>query len=256
MILFRAKTTQAYQWKLLAELLHNNIRTACFQISGDGIMLRMTDTHEKLLIDMNLSFENFDIYVFEGAPIFIGVNMSHFQKLLSCIKKKDSIEFSIYSETPNNLKIKIIPPKDNDRVIMSDIVIQTVQSIQVEIDNDYDKPIVVSSSEYSKMCKDLSKMGSTINVSAKKFYMRFHSTMGNIYSRDVIFGEDVSDDDIECDYNQDFDSEKLTRISKIAGLGTNIQIYAKNDMPLLLRTNVGTLGKISIYIKSRDLSLK
>jgi len=34
-------------------------------------------------------------------------------------------------------------------------------------------------------------------------------------------------------------------------LGTSLQIYPKADLPLLLRSSVGQLGSISIYIKTK-----
>ena len=50
---------------------------------------------------------------------------------------------------------------------------------------------------------------------------------------------------------QIFDTEQLSRIIKIAGLGTSLQIYPKTDLPLLLKSGVGTLGTIAIYIKTK-----
>ena len=38
----------------------------------------------------------------------------------------------------------------------------------------------------------------------------------------------------------------------MAGLSSNIQIYPNKGKPLLFRSAIGSLGKISIYIKSKD----
>ena len=63
--------------------------------------------------------------------------------------------------------------------------------------------------------------------------------------------EDINDDDAE--YTEDFNTEQLTKITKLAGLSSTMQIYPKRDNPLLFRTPVGSLGKISIYLKSKGL---
>jgi len=71
------------------------------------------------------------------------------------------------------------------------------------------------------------------------------------------FGEpDDSDSESEEDkeedeYNEDFETDQLTRITKLAGLSQNMQIYPKQDLPLMFRSSVGALGKIEIYIKSK-----
>ena len=77
--------------------------------------------------------------------------------------------------------------------------------------------------------------------------------------RNVEFGE-TGDSDDENDssnrspeYNQDFETEQLSRITKMAGLSTNMQIYTKNGSPLLFKSDIGNIGKIAIYIKSKDL---
>ena len=62
---------------------------------------------------------------------------------------------------------------------------------------------------------------------------------------------DESDDEVR--YSDSFHTEQLSRIVKVAGLGDNIQVYVNNGLPMMFRTNVGTLGRLSIYIKSKTL---
>ena len=38
---------------------------------------------------------------------------------------------------------------------------------------------------------------------------------------------------------------------KIAGLNKTLQIYPKINLPLLIKSNVGNLGKLSIYLKNK-----
>ena len=49
----------------------------------------------------------------------------------------------------------------------------------------------------------------------------------------------------------DFETEQLMRIMKIAGLNNTLQIYPKKNLPLLLKSSVGNLGKIKIYLKNK-----
>jgi hypothetical protein len=48
----------------------------------------------------------------------------------------------------------------------------------------------------------------------------------------------------------------MNNLGKISGLGAStvnhIQIYFNKSLPILFKTNVGTLGKIGIYIKSKE----
>lgn len=252
--IFKAKTQEAYCIKILAELLANNIKTGCFVIDEEGISLRMMDHHRTILIDLNLVSENFSSYKFNGPKkMYIGINLNHFHKMLRSIKKKDSIELFIDSKSPNDLAIKVIP-KENNRVSTSFIKIQNVQNLDIDVPIGYLKPIIVSSSEFQKMSKDMTNIGTTMKVTAKNSQITFNCNAGGILKRTVQFGDEENDEDgnsIEStEFAQDFLTEQLCRITKLSGLSPNMQIFI--GKPLLFRSNVGSLGKISIYIKSKE----
>jgi proliferating cell nuclear antigen PCNA len=258
-VIFKAKTHNAYTIKILAELLQNNIKTACFEIDDEGIKLCMMDYHRTILIHVFMESHNFTLYKFKAKEkLFLGINLNHFHKMLKSIKKKDSMELFINDESPNDLGIKVIP-KENNRITTSFVKIQGIQTIDIDIPEGYGKPIIVPSSEYQKMCKDMAHIGTIINVVAKKFKIKFRCNAGGVMKRHVEFGEmgdsddDEDDDENITEYNQDFDTEQLSRITKMAGLSGNISIYPAKGKPLLFRSSIGSLGRISIYIKSKDI---
>jgi len=247
--IFKAKSQEAYCIKILAELLSNNIKTGCFVVDEKGISLCMMDHHRTILIDLLLEADNFSIYKFNAPKkLYLGINLNHFHKMLRSIKKKDSIEIYIDERQPTDLAIKVIP-KENNRVSTSFIKIQNVQNLDIDIPTGHTKPVIVSSSEYNKMIKDMSNIGTTMKVIAKNFSIEFNCNAGGILKRKVEFGERSDSDDSE-EYSQDFITEQLCRITKLSGLSSNIQIFP--GKPLLFRSNIGSLGKISIYIKSKE----
>lgn len=256
-VIFKAKTHCAYTIKILAELLQNNIKTACFEIDESGIKLSMMDHRETILIQLSLESENFTLYKFRlKEKKFLGINLNHFHRMLKSIKKKDSMQLFINDDHPNDLGIKVIP-KENNRITTSFVKIQEKQNISIEVPTGYGKPVIVPSAEYQKMCKDMAHIGNVIHVTSKNFHIKFICNAGGVMKRHVEFGEmgdsDEEDEDEKVvEYNDDFDTEQLSRITKMAGLASNMQIYPKRKKPLLFKSAVGSLGKISIYIKSKD----
>jgi proliferating cell nuclear antigen len=260
-VLFKCKTGEAYYIKVLAELLTNNLKTGCFEVSEKNISLRMFDHHRKTMVDLELLAENFSVYKYKLENNFcLGLNLNHFHKMLKSIKKKDSLQLFIDSDNPTELGIKTIP-KENTRITTSGIKIQTIQNLDIDIPEGYGKPVIVLSSEFQKMCKDLSSIGSTnITVVAKNFHIEFIADADGILKRKVVFGEndDSSDEDDNNDSNPEytatFATDQLSRITKLAGLSGNMQIFpASGNLPLLFRSNIGSLGKIAIFIKSKEL---
>jgi proliferating cell nuclear antigen len=250
-VIFNAKTTDAYHIKILVELLTNNIKVAHLEIDQNGIRLCMMDSHRKILIDFNLKAENFSLYKYKGEKMYLGLNLGHLHRVVKSVKKKDSIQLYIDDENPTKLAIRVIP-KENNRLTTSFITIQTVQELAIDLPTGYGKPVIVSSSEFSKMLKDLSTIGTKTNVTAKNFHIRFNCETGGILERTIEFGdvEEAENDEVSEEYNQEFMTEQLTRITKISGLSTQIKIFT--GKPLLFRSNIGNLGEISIYIKSKD----
>jgi len=219
--LFKAQTAEGYTIKVLADLLQNNIKTACLLVNDNGFKLCMYDSHRRVCFSFNLD------------ALFID------------------------EKSPSDLGIKVIP-KENNRVTTSYIKIQNIQNLDVGVPDGYSNPIIVPSNEYQKMCKDMASISQQVQVTAQKYSIKFFGDAGSVYSREVSFGEYDSDssDDEEGEvepYRDEFNTEQLARIVKIAGLGNNIQVFVKKDLPMLFRTNVGGLGKISIYVKSKSL---
>ena len=100
---------------------------------------------------------------------------------------------------------------------------------------------------------------------SKNYSIEFSCNAGGILKRTVQFGEIDEDDDVpppsttpgslltpavSSEYEQEFVTDQLCRITKLSGLSTNMQIFP--GKPLLFSSAVGSLGKICIYIKSKE----
>ena len=260
-VLFKAKTKEGYILKIVSDLLQNNIKTACIKIDKDGIYLTQMDNYRTILIHFKLNSENFCVYKFKSEKkLILGLNLIHLYRMLKNIKKKDSVELFIDSKNTSELGIKVIP-KENNRVTTSFIKIQDIQLIDIDIPDGYSNSIIVSSSEFQKMSKDICSISDNVTITSKKFQIRFNCDDNVVLKRYIDFGEcENSDDDDNKDdsslsdskilYDQNFKTETLYKICKVSGLSDNLQIFTKKDLPILFKSYIGNLGKIYIFIKS------
>jgi proliferating cell nuclear antigen PCNA len=256
-IIFKAKISEGYAIKVLADLLQNNLKTGCFEVDEKGIKLRMMDHHRTILIDIHLDCDNFSIYKFNSSEkLFLGINLSHFHKMLKSLKKRDSIQFFILEDSPTDLGIKVIP-KENNRVTTSYIKIQNIQNLEIDLPTGYGKPIIIPSGEFQKMCKGLTHISNVTHITSKGSIIRFSSDAGGVMKRYTEFGEtEDMDEELKFDnydFQEEFNTEQLLKITKISGFSNILQIFPKNTKPLLFRTTIGNIGKISIFLKSKDL---
>lgn len=257
--IFRCKTSEAYVLKILTELLHNIIKTACFEIRPNKITLRMMDSNRRTLIDIDLDACNFNIYYFspmiESQVLNVGISLNHLYKMLKSIKKRDQLILFITEDKPQDLGIQVMP-KDFSRVTISYVKIQNLTNLTIALPENYEDSILVSSNEFSKMCKDMFNMANIISIKAKKYSIAFLCNVGSVYSREVILGHTentnkIETEDTEILFNEDYDTEQFSRILKISGLYNSMNIKCKKGMPLLINSRIGILGTINIYIKSK-----
>ena len=85
--------------------------------------------------------------------------------------------------------------------------------------------------------------------------INFYCNAGDVYSKEVAFGDIDNDSDDEDNvnfYDYSFDTEQMCRLVKVAGLSNRIQVYTHDKLPLFFKTRVGTLGTLGIYIKSNE----
>jgi proliferating cell nuclear antigen PCNA len=258
-IVFKAKTREGGVIKILVELLKNNFKNACFVVDKSGINLRVMDQKKTVLVDIQMAGDNFSPYRYKGDEImYLPINLENFYNLLRSVKKKDSVQLFVDDDDVNELGVKIIPEK-NTRKTTSFITIQKEQNIDIDLPSGYGKPILVPSGEFQRMCKGLKHISSTTSITTKGLLVTFSNDAGGVLKRATELGEteesdeDVDEDSEEEKYYEDFETDKLNRISKIAGLSQTILIYAKNDLPLLFRTAIGSLGTISVYVKPKSL---
>ena len=53
-------------------------------------------------------------------------------------------------------------------------------------------------------------------------------------------------------FSQKYETEHILQLVKVAGLSQNVRIYFDKILPLKFQLNVGSLGNISIYMKSKE----
>jgi DNA polymerase III sliding clamp (beta) subunit (PCNA family) len=261
MPVFQCRTNEAFQLKVLADLLSGSLKVGCFVISEDGFTLCQADNFNNTLIDLSLDAGDFCPYVLKTrSKIFLGLNMTHLHKMLKMVKKKDSLQLTIHNLDSEDLELETIPPKDGARITTSFVKILRQQCVDTEVPSGYGRPVIVQSGDLHKMIKDLQSIGPKIRVVAREFYIRFEcDSGGGVLKRHVTFGDpkyskyssdDEDDSEKPEEYCQEFSTEQFTRIAKVASLSQQMKIYFSTDLPLKLVSSIGSMGEIRIFIKS------
>lgn len=258
--LFEAKTEEAFVIKVLGELLNSTLNLAPFRINDQGIFLLEQDLRKEQLIDIQLRSEDFQFYKCK-RPINFSVNTSHLYRMLKSIKKKDSVKIFI-EEFEGELRLGIYveqsDAKNNKIVKYIHINLTDIEDIiRPGIEEDgptYERPINMSSKEFQKM-KNLHNISKHINITSKLNYIRFFCDGGDVYSTEIIIGNENDEENrnVTTFFKQDFYTQHITGLIKCAGQSGTVKIFVHDDLGLKIHMKAGSLGDITIYIKSLEL---
>lgn len=252
--IMKAKTREGFALKTISELLSNQLKFPPFNVNSDGIYLRATDQKRTVLIDLELPRENFIVFKCP-KPIHFVVNSGHFYKLLKAIKKKDSVTLFINERQPMQLGICVEQNDETGDKVTTYINITYIQPEIIALPEGYGQPIIETSKRFQKL-KTLHSIGASemkatvIGNSAIRFFVNGK----NLFSREITIGEEPDDDeDVSESYTQTLATAHITQLTKCAGQSGNIQIYHHEELPMYIKMRTGTLGSLSVYIKSKEL---
>ena len=168
--------------------------------------------------------------------------------MIRTVKKRDTTIFFIDDERVGEFGIKVIP-RDGDQKTISYLKMQVSQHVEIAIPEGYKDSVLITPAEFSKFIKDAGTVGSDIQIYSNKYQIKIACT-GPIFSKEIIFGDAEYEGDFDC--KETYSTEQFTKLSKLTCMGNNVQLYSKEKFPLLLKTQIGSLGDLSIYIKSKD----
>jgi len=246
-MLFKAKTNCAHTIKILTEILYNNVKNICLEISKDGIKIHAINSVRSILLDVELYANNFNVYKYKNSnPIYIGVIASHFYKMLKSIKKKDSLCLYIAQDKLYEICIQVTS-NESERITSSSLNITEEQICIRDFPSGYKKSNLIQSNEFSKTIKDLQAIGKTIRIQKSNF-ITFTATIEHLFKRTVAFGD--KEDFDEDEFDEIYYTELFSNIQKISSISKTIHIYVSTGNPLLLKADIGTLGVLQIFIKS------
>lgn len=253
MYIFRAKTKEAFVFKVLGEFLSSTLKFAPFKINENGITLVQTDHKREQLIDLSFKKDNFLIYKYT-KPLFFTINAMNLYKMLKNIKKKDSVTIFIEESNPDRLGISVEHQDENNKICTYLKIMHSLNVENIDLPDGYSKPLIMNSKEFQKM-KNMQSISKNMLLKSSTSFISFFCDGGELYTREICIGEKGEDEVIS--YEQNFLTHHITMLTKCAGLtgngSGNIYIYTHEDLPLKINIALGNIGELHVYIKSLEM---
>jgi proliferating cell nuclear antigen len=254
--LFYGYTVEAYVFKNLIEVLQNNLKDVCFVFTRDGIYLDAVDDLNQICVDLKMSAQKFEQWHCVRT-VNVGINLQQLYKIIKSIKKKDVLTLYITHDKPTQLSIKKAPSSGAKNPDVSHLTIQSLQMMETSHPSDYTKPHCINTADFQKAIKEMAALSKTINIRGNETLLTLSFSIDGLYGKQVELDQEPTEEEllegeIAYEFDEAYVSKTLSQFIKLSGLNGKMRVFAEGGSPLKLDIDVGSLGTLSVLIKSRS----
>lgn len=250
------KTVQIAPFRTLMTALKDILLETNITFQKDGIRIINMDKSHTILVHLFLEASNFEQFFCGKDKIVIGVNMFHLFKLINTIDNDDTLTIYIENQDYNDgivsylglkfengnikqcktQKLKLIEP-DSEELEVPDVKFSSVLNMP--------------STDFQKIIRDLSCISEKLEIKSVGNELIFKCS-GQFANAEIRRTE--SDGNMEFIQKQDhskiiqgeFSLKNLSYFIKCTNLCSQIEMYLENDLPLVVKYDVASLGSIKL----------
>jgi proliferating cell nuclear antigen len=252
------KTVQISPFRILMTALKDILLDTNIVFTKEGIKIINMDKTHTILVHLFLKAENFEVYECKKDKIIIGVNMLHLFKLISSIDNDDTLTIYIENDDYNDGFISELGLKfENGDIKQSKI--QKLRLIEPEHeelnlpDVDYSSIINMPSSDFQKIIRDLANISEKLEIKSVNDELIF-KCCGQYAKAEIRRSETsgimefLQKDNSNLITQGEFSLKNLVYFIKCTNLCNQIEIFLRNNKPLIVKYNVASLGEIKLCL--------
>ena len=284
----KIKTVQIAAFKTLIEALKEIFRDLNIRFlipyndktkQEGGISISAMNSNGNVYVKLKLPSKNFEEYICRPkngeSSVIIGVNMSHFYKLIKTMNDEDNLTLFVEENRINELGIKLENPSRQYRTVFR------LNLLDLDREDPYNIPeakfnfvITMLSSDLHNLIKNMSTIAENVDIKYIDIPdMRntlIFNCKGEFASQETIFadnsknnnlgGKESSSIKITQTTQEDncsneiiqgvYQLKTLSLFSKCSSLCNNLEIYIKNNYPLVIKYMVANLGYVYLILSS------
>lgn len=255
--LFEVKTVQSGAFRTLIEALKEILTEANLEFDSQGIKIMAVDETHTVLVYLRLHSDRFETYYCPAKHV-LGVNMIYLFKLIKTMGNNDSLTLYLPANNPNKLGIRM---ENSEKSTTTNYFLKLFDTDVEEINIpslNFTSIIHMPSIDLQKICRDMNALGEKLDVeitsSASDLIFR---CIGDFAEQETIISENSQNSSMKVHKAQGaaneivqgiFQLKHLVLFTKCTSLCPSIELYLKNDFPLILRYTVANLGEIKLVL--------
>ena len=247
------KTVQSIAFKILVEALKEILTDINLEFDQNGIKIQSLDSSRTVLVYLTLEAENFEKYHCKSKKV-IGVNTLNLFKLIKTMNNNDTLSLYLSKDNISQLGILIENGEKNSQTTYNlNLIDIDEQDINIP-DLEFNSIITMPSNDFQKLLRDAHNICDIIEIISINNQLTFNLT-GDWCTQQTIIGES---ENTGLSYIQQLDETEITQgryslkylilFTKATNLSASVEIYLKNDYPLILKYSIANLGSIKLAL--------
>lgn len=251
--IFKIETVQSSAIRILVEALKEILTDGNIIVTQQGIKLIAMDSSHSVLIHLKLEAENFESFFCSKSTFTIGLNMMNLFKLIKTMTNSETLTLFIEKNNENQLGIIITNSEKNSQTTYK-LNLLDIQEDPIDIPPaEFETELTLPSSDFQKIVRDMINIGDNIEITSIGNQLKLVCN-GDFANQETILGETnngltfTSHQSAELPIQGIFSLKYLLLFTKCTNLCNQIQIYIKNNYPLVIQYAVASLGSIKLCL--------
>jgi proliferating cell nuclear antigen len=224
-------------------------------VKSGGIHAITMAMSNNVLLHLKLDATHFDYFNCVRDKFVAGINTTLLFKVMKTMNNNDTITIFVDDEDENKLGIKF-ENKQNNFISTKKINLFDIDEYEIEIPpTKFNTVINMPSPFLNKIIRDLNSLGDIVDIKSinKKLVL---TTIGETVGDEIEIGESdngvtILTEDADLIFQGNYDLRYLNTFCKCTNLCANVDIFMKNDYPLVIRYFVASLGTIYLCLSSK-----
>lgn len=220
-----------------------------------GVKIVAVNTSKSLIIVIKLDSKKFSKFKVLKPIYDIGVNLSSMFRLIRSVDKDDILTLSIDSDDKQRLVIDVENEMRNTRTKNRLKTLDLDKKTYKIPITKFDMVVTIESSEFHRICKDLSLLSDYVDIECKENSITFTSICDSsdksitidatgkngVKIKPLVAGKDMVVQGI-------FELKYFTMFQKCSNICQNIQIYLRNNYPIFIKYLIASMGHLLVGI--------
>ena len=249
---FYLKTVQSTVFRTLIDAMKEIIADCNLIFDEKGILVKSIDASQHAMVHLRLNSDKFEEYVCKGKYI-CGIALINLHKLLKTMSTTDVLMLFQRRGEQNTLSIRVENNKkaktSTYELFLLDLQSPTITSRAPE----FKHAISIDSNEFHKIVREMKDISSFLEIRCHESTIKFLSVKGSFAEASINLRIHSNDHGQNNDLVQGvFDLRYLSMFTKCPPLSKKVNLYLKNDYPLIIQYNVSNMGTIQLVLMMSD----